>query len=182
MRYFSLLFILLFGSWGHGQGLPGSWIGFYQGTMECYGKESTPFASVPVRLTILEVKKDSVWTYFMTYGEKDKPGYLEKKYYIVLKSEGLALDEGEGVIIPMRLFGNCLIDFYSIEDNDNSTSYMSSVLCLQANGDLAFTLYGGSMVPLTTTQVIEEADATVFGLKTYPVGFNQQVILKRFDE
>lgn len=59
---------------------------------------------------------------------------------------------------------------------------MCSVLCRQANGDLVFTLFGGSMVPLTTTQVIEEADATIFGLKTYPVGFNQQVILKRIDE
>jgi hypothetical protein len=137
---------------------------------------------VLVRLSIHEIKKDSVWTYYMTYGEKDKPGYLEKKYHIVLNSGGLALDEGDGIIIPMRLFGDCLIDFYSIEDSDNTNSYMSSVLCRQSNGDLEFNLFGGSLTPLNTTQIVEETDATVYALNTYPVGFDQHAILKRIDE
>jgi hypothetical protein len=75
--------------------------------MELYGKESTPFSTVLVRLSIQEIKKDSVWTYYMTYGEKD----IEKKYLMVLKPDGLVMDEGDGVLIPMRLFGDCLIDF-----------------------------------------------------------------------
>jgi hypothetical protein len=182
MRYSGIIFIIFFYSCLIGQGLPSTWTGSYQGTMELYGKQSTPFSTVLVRLSIQEIKKDSVWTYYMTYGEKEKPGYLEKKYHVVLKSDGLAMDEGDGVLIPMRLFGDCLIDFYSIEDSDNTNMYMSSLLCRQSNGDLEFNLFGGSLTPLSTSQIVEETDATVFGLTTYTVGFNQHVILKRIDE
>lgn len=182
MRYLIIIFALFFCACFFGQGLPRSWAGSYQGTMELYGKEATPFSKVLVRLSIHEIKKDSVWTYYMTYGEKDKPGYLEKKYHIVLNSGGLALDEGDGIIIPMRLFGDCLIDFYSIEDSDNTNSYMSSVLCRQLNGNLEFNLFGGSLTPLNTTQIVEETEASVYSLNTYPVGFDQHAILKRIDE
>lgn len=182
MRYLVIIFTLFFCACFFGQGLPRLWTGSYQGTMELYGKEATLFSTVLVRLSIHEIKKDSVWTYYMTYGEKDKPGYLEKKYHMVLNSGVLALDEGEGIIIPMRLFGDCLIDFYSIEDIDNTNSYMSSVLCRQSNGDLEFNLFGGSLTPLNSTQIVEETDASVYALNTYPVGFDQHAILKRIDE
>lgn len=182
MRYSVLLFTIFFYACLMGQSLLSTWTGTYQGTMELYAKESTPFSTVLVRLSIHEIRKDSVWSYYMIYGEKDKPGYIEKKYQLELKSDGLTLDEGGGVLIPMRLFGDCLIDFYSIEDSDNTNSYMSSVLCRQASGDLEYNLFGGPLEPLKTTQIIEETDATVFGLNTYPVGFDQHVILKRIDE
>ncbi len=162
--------------------MPRSWVGSYQGTMELYGKESTPFSTVLVRLSIQEIKKDSVWTYFMTYGERDKPGYLEKKYHMVLKPDGLVMDEGDGVLIPMRLFGDCLIDFYSIEDSDNTNSFMSSLLCRQSNGDLEFNLFGGSLTPLNTSQIIDESEGLTFGLNTYNLGFNQHVLLKKIME
>ena len=84
MRHLVIIFILYFCTSFFAQGLPGSWSGAYQGTMELFGKEVTPFSSVLVRLEILEIKKDSVWTYYMTFGEKDKLGYLEKKYLIEL--------------------------------------------------------------------------------------------------
>ena len=162
--------------------MPRSWVGSYQGTMELYGKESTPFSTVLVRLSIQEIKKDSVWTYFMTYGERDKPGYLEKKYHMVLKPDGLVMDEGDGVLISMRLFGDCLIDFYSIEDSDNTNSFMSSLLCRQSNGDLEFNLFGGSLTPLNTSQIIDESEGLTFGLNTYKLGFNQHVLLKKIME
>ncbi len=179
MRNIFVIVILTLGTWVHGQPLPDSWIGTYQGTMELYGKESTPFAKVLVCLSLREIKKDSLWTYYMTYGEKDKPGYLEKNYHIVLNSDGLALDEGGGVIIPMRLFGNCLMDFYTVEDSDNSTSYMSSLLCRQEHGELEFTLFGGSLEPIKSTQIVEESDHTFFGLNVYALGFNQHVVLNK---
>lgn len=182
MRYIVLVFTLFFCVCFYAQALPNSWFGSYQGAMELYGKEITPFAKVLVRLSIREIKKDSLWTYYMTYGEKDKPGYLEKNYHIVLNSDGLALDEGGGVIIPMRLFGSCLMDFYTIEDSNNSTSYMSSLLCRQEPGDLEFTLFGGSLEPIKSTQIVEESDHTVFGLNVYALGFNQHVVLKKIRE
>ncbi len=182
MRYSVNLIILFFYSCISGQGLPGTWTGSYQGDMQLYGKDATPFATVLVRLSIQEIKKDSVWTYFMTYGEKDKTGYLEKKYHIVLKPDGLVMDEGDGVLIPMRLFGDCLIDFYSIEDSDNTNSFMSSVLCRQPSGDLEFNLFGGSLTPFSTSQIIEESEGMSFGLSTYNLGFNQQVLLKKIIE
>jgi hypothetical protein len=82
----------------------------------------------------------------------------------------------------MRLFGDCLIDFYSIEDSDNTNSFMSSVLCRQPSGDLEFNLFGGSLTPSNTSQIVEESAGEVFGLSTYALGFNQHVILKRIDE
>jgi hypothetical protein len=179
MRYSVIFFMLLFCASFFAQGLPASWFGSYQGTMELFGKEVAPFSTVHVRLEILEIKKDSVWTYNMIYGEKEKLGYLEKKYHIELKPEGLVLNEGDGVYISMRLFGDCLIDFYSIEDRDNSNTYMSSVLCRQANGDLEFNLFGGSMTPENTSQMIEESEGSVYGLSTYNLGFNQHVVLKK---
>lgn len=182
MRYSFIIFFIFFCSCIIGQGLPRSWVGSYQGTMELYGKESTPFSTVLVRLSIQEIKKDSVWTYFMNYGEKDKPGYLEKKYHMVLKPDGLVMDEGDRVLIPMRLFGDCLIDFYSVEDSDNTNSFMSSLLCRQSNGDLEFNLFGGSLTPLNTSQIIDESEGLTFGLNTYNLGFNQHVLLKKIME
>jgi hypothetical protein len=182
MRYSVIIFIIFFYSCLIGQGLPSTWTGSYQGDMQLYGKEATPFATVLVRLSIQEIKKDSVWTYFMTYSEKDKTGYLEKKYHMVLKPDGLVMDEGDGVLIPMRLFGDCLIDFYSIEDSDNTNSFMSSVLCRQSSGDLEFNLFGGSLNPLNTSQIIEESEGLAFGLSTYNLGFNQHVLLKKIME
>ena len=178
MRYSFIIFFIFFCSCIIGQGLPRSWVGSYQGTMELYGKESTPFSTVLVRLSIQEIKKDSVWTYYMTYGEKD----IEKKYLMVLKPDGLVMDEGDGVLISMRLFGDCLIDFYSIEDSDNTNSFMSSLLCRQSNGDLEFNLFGGSLTPLNTSQIIDESEGLTFGLNTYNLGFNQHVLLKKIME
>jgi len=83
MRYSFIIYFIFFYSCLIGQGLPSTWTGSYQGTMELYGKQPAPFSTVLVRLSIQEIKKDSVWTYFMTYGEKEKPGYLEKKYNVV---------------------------------------------------------------------------------------------------
>lgn len=182
MRYLVIIFILYFCASFFAQRLPRSWSGAYQGTMELFGKEVNPFSSILVRLEILEIKKDSVWTYYMTYGEKDKLGYLEKKYHIELNPEGLVLNEGDGVFIPMRLFGDCLIDFYSIEDRDKSNTYMSSVLCRQSNGDLEFNLFGGGLTPVNTSQIIEESEGSVYGLSTYNLGFNQHVVLKKIIE
>lgn len=179
MHYLVLLFTTFFYACLMGQSLLSAWTGTYQGTMELYGKASTPFSTVLVRLSIHEIKKDSVWTYYMTYGEKDKLGYLEKKYRIELNPEGLVLNEGDGVFIPMRLFGDCLIDFYSIEDKDKSNTYMSGVLCRQSNGDLEFNLFGGSLTPVNTSPIIEESEGSVYGLSTYNLGFNQHVVLKK---
>jgi hypothetical protein len=82
----------------------------------------------------------------------------------------------------MRLFGDCLIDFYSVEDSDNTNSFMSSVLCRQPSGDLEFNLFGGSLTPLNTSQIIDELEGLAFGLSTYNLGFNQQVLLKKIIE
>ncbi|MEY3048556.1 MAG: hypothetical protein RL365_594 [Bacteroidota bacterium] len=182
MRYLVIIYFLFFYSCIVGQGLPSAWTGSYIGDMQLYGKEAAPFATVLVRQSIQEIKKDSLWTYFMTYGEKDKTGYLEKKYQIVLKPDGLVMDEVDGVLIPMRLFGDCLIDFYSIEDSDNTNSFMSSVLCRQSSGDLEFNLFGGSLTPSNTSQIVEESAGEVFGLSTYTQGFNQHVLLKKIIE
>lgn len=78
----------------------------------------------------------------------------------------------------MKLFGECLMDFYSIEDVDASKTYMGSQLCRTAKGTLEFKVFGGSMRPFSSKEIVDEQDG-VYGLSTYNLGFYQAVVLKK---
>lgn len=179
MRYIFCFYLFYLGLVIHGQGIPLSWIGKYEGTMELYSSAPTPYMKIPVSLELNELKRDTVWGYKMTYGEPGEIGYVVKNYLIEFNNDTLFMDEGEGIKLPMRRFGECLIDFYSIEDIKDSHSFMSSVLCHQSNGDIEFNVFGGFLKPLNTKQIIDEKEGVAFDLSTYSLGFNQHVILKR---
>ena len=70
------------------------------------------------------------------------------------------------------------MDFYSIEDSDASKTYMGSQLCITAKGTLEFKVFGGSMRPLLSKEIVDEQDGT-FGLSAYNLGFFQSVVLKK---
>jgi len=175
MRFVVLFSALNFSLSFLGQALPSSWMGSYKGEMFLYSSGSTPFDSISVVLQIEEMVKDSIWRYKMMYGAPESPSYLVKDYRIVLNQNGFSMDEGQGIIIPMKRFGDCLIDFYSVEEQDSF--FMSSILCVLPNGDIEFRLFGGSLKPdkIKSINNVEES----FDLKTYVLGFNQIALLKK---
>lgn len=151
--------------------------GNYKGTLEVYSKNITPVAFVPVNLTIKSIIKDSIWQYRMVYGNPETAGYTEKDYTIVWSKDQYILDEGDEITIPMTQFGNCLMDFYTIQNKTDPT-YMHSSLCREINGDLTFHLSGGTMAPLTSIEMADESGESLT-LSTFPLSFYQTVSFKK---
>jgi hypothetical protein len=113
----------------------------------------------------------------MAYGKPDEPGYMEKNYQIIFANKRYVLDEGDGILIPMTHFGNCLIDFYTLGHNDEKT-YMQSSLCEVDNASLSFNLAGGPLTPMTKKEITEE-NSEAMTLETYPFTFYQSVFLQK---
>ena len=163
-----------------GQRIPDSWLGHYKGMMELFSVKETPVAMVPVEFKLSKLTQDSSWQYQMIYGEKGKPGFVEKNYTIELKLDTLVMNEGDGIKIRMRRMGECLFDFYTI--TGESETFMSSIMCHQNNGDIEFNLFGGSLNQTEVTSITVAEDNGAFGLSTYPVSFNQHVIFKKINQ
>lgn len=178
MRPTCLLILLFSSTLAFCQNIPSSWLGTYRGTMYLYSKSSNPYGEVPVQLVFKELEKDATWSFNMTYASPGQPRYVVKDYRIERVHDTLFMNEGEGIVLPMKLFGECLMDFYSIEDSDASKTYMGSQLCRTAKGTLEFKVFGGSMRPLSSKEIVDEQDGT-FGLSTYNLGFFQSVVLKK---
>jgi hypothetical protein len=178
MRSSFLLYLLFSSTLAFCQSIPSSWLGTYRGTMYLYSKSSNPYGQVPVELVFKELEKDATWSFKMTYASPGQPGYVVKDYRIERVHDTLFMNEGEGIVLPMKLFGECLMDFYSIEDSDASETYMGSQLCRTAKGTLEFKVFGGSLRPLSLKEIVDEQDGT-FGLSTYDLGFFQSVVLKK---
>jgi len=178
MRSSFFLYLLFSSALALCQSIPSTWLGTYRGTMYLYSKSSEPFGEVPVELVFKELEKDNVWSYKMTYAAPGQPGYVVKNYKIERLHDTLFMNEGEGIVLPMKLFGECLMDFYSIEDSDVSETYMGSQLCRTAKGTLEFKVFGGSMRPLASKEIVDEQDG-VYGLSSYNLGFYQAVVLKK---
>ena len=178
MRSSFLLYLLFSSTLALCQNIPSSWLGTYRGTMYLYSKSSNPYGEVPVQLVFKELEKDATWSYKMTYASPGQPGYVVKDYRIELVHDTLFMNEGEGIVLPMKLFGECLMDFYSIKDSEVSETYMGSQLCRTAKGILEFKVFGGSLRPLSSKEIVDVQDGT-FGLSTYDLGFFQSVVLKK---
>jgi hypothetical protein len=146
--------------------------------MYLYSKSSNPYGQVPVELVFKELEKDATWSFKMTYASPGQPGYVVKDYRIERLRDTLFMNEGEGIVLPMKLFGECLMDFYSIKDSDVYETYMGSQLCRTAKGILEFKVFGGSLRPLSSKEIVDVQDET-FSLSTYNLGFFQSVVLKK---
>jgi hypothetical protein len=93
-----------------------SFIGKYTGEMLLinHGKNTTN--TVQVTLDIHEVKKDSIWTYQMTYNSLTLES-MTKEYEIQLLPGGqLQTDEKNGIVINMSLIDECLYEFYESDE------------------------------------------------------------------
>ena len=148
------------------QSFPKDWLGTYDGKMcvASRGSEQT----IAVSLTINTIKKDSSWTYLMTYNAPT--GKLKKNYIIRKEPDGnFTLDEG-GLLIPLLFSNSCFYDHYVLD-----SMYFNSVLSYRRRGRLEFNLYGGSQT-MTNARKSNQEGTTI---SAYLPSFSQRALLKR---
>ena len=91
-------------------------IGTYAGEMLLINQGKNTSNTVQVTLDIQEVKKDSIWTYQMTYKSLTL-GSMSKDYEIQrLQGGQLHTDEKNGIVINMTLIDGCLYEFYESDE------------------------------------------------------------------
>jgi hypothetical protein len=115
LRFFIVVFIGCSAFLVNSQGVE-TFIGKYTGEMFLinHGKKTTN--TVQVTLDIQEVKKDSIWSYQMTYNSLTLES-MTKNYEIQLLPGGqLQTDEKNGIVINMTLIDGCLYEFYESDE------------------------------------------------------------------
>ena len=153
------------------QAFPEGWLGKYSGTMEIINGMNKQ--EVAVEFELLELKKDSTWSYKMTYKTSNQAS-LVKDY--LLKRSGASwtflIDEKDGIQIDVRLMGNVFYDFY-----EANGMFFASRLSKVKKG-LFFELMGGmkSDFRKTTTGISEITE-----VYSYPPAFVQRVQLKKIN-
>ena len=116
---------------------PEDWLGQYSGFMYIDTKDHTR-DTVEVDFGLMEMVKDSIWSYKMVFHSKTH-GMILKDYLIHVKKKGdntnFILNEKNGVEIEMVLMNNCFYSMYKIND-----VVYSSILKRQTDGIL-FEIY-----------------------------------------
>lgn len=170
MQKLLLLLILSLSSVSFGQ-FPEGWLGHYGGTMYL-SNGLNPKDSLEVSLDIIEVKKDSVWTYSMHYFS-DKYGSIEKNYHIVLSDDGLNyhMDELNGIKIDMSYMNNCFYEFFEVDNMIYSTTMR------QINGGILFEIFGTSNEPSNETDSNPDENNTVYKVFSMKPSFAQSAFL-----
>ena len=91
-------------------------IGKYAGEMQLINQDKNSFNTVLVSLDIHEVKKDSAWSYIMTYNSQEY-GSMTKDYEIQLTKEGkFQIDEKNGIVILMSFIDECFYEFFESDE------------------------------------------------------------------
>jgi hypothetical protein len=170
MQKFLLLLILFISTSSFGQ-FPEGWLGHYGGTMHL-SNGLNPIDSLEVSLDILEVKKDSVWTYTMHY-YSEKYGSIEKNYHIVRSNDGLSyqMDELNGIKIDMSYLNNCFYEFFEVDNMLYATTMR------QINGGILFEIFGSSNEPSNETDSQPDENNTVYKVFSMKPTFAQSVLL-----
>ena len=150
---------------------PKGWTGKYEGTMEIFNGENKQ--QVAIDFELLELKKDSSWTYKMTYTNSNQAPIV--KDYLLQKTGAswtFQLDEKDGILIDIRLIGNVFYDFYEVNG-----MFFTSRLSKEKKG-LFFELMGGIKGDFrkTSTGITEITD-----VYSYPPVFVQRVQLKKIN-
>jgi len=115
LRFFILVFIGCTSFVVNSQGVE-AFIGKYIGEMLLINQGKNTTNTVQVTLDIHEVKKDSIWTYQMTYNSLTLES-MTKDYEIQLLPSGqLQTDEKNGIVINMSLIDGCLYEFYESDE------------------------------------------------------------------
>lgn len=176
--FMKLIIIVLFflsSELTHAQ-FPETWIGKYSGTMYLNSIE-TPKDSVTVTLEIVELIKDSSWTYTMGY-KSEKFGNILKDYEILKSSKDnktdYLMDEKNGIIIEMTFFDDTFYEFFEVANMIYSTRLS------KRQNNIEFEIIGtqneATKSSLSAPQ--DEEEFTQFEVKSYKPIFAQKVLLK----
>lgn len=170
MQKLLLLFVLISSSFSFGQ-FPKDWLGHYGGTMYL-SNGSNPKDSLEVSLDIMEVKKDSIWTYSMHYFSK-KYGSIEKNYHIVRSSDGLSyhMDELNGIKIDMAYMNDCFYEFFEVDNMIYSTTMR------RISGGILFEIFGATNEPSNETDSYPDENNTIYKVFSMKPSFAQSALL-----
>ena len=115
LRFFFVVFVGCTSFLVNSQGVE-TFIGKYSGEMLLINQVKNTTNTVQVTLDIQEVKKDSIWTFQMTYNSLTLES-MTKEYEIRLLPGGqLQTDEKNGIVINMTLIDGCLYEFYESDE------------------------------------------------------------------
>ncbi len=155
---------------------PETWIGKYSGTMYLNSLD-TPKDSVIVTLEIVELIKDSSWTYTMGY-KSEKFGNILKDYEILKSSKDnktdYLMDEKNGIIIEMTFFDDTFYEFFEVANMIYSTRLS------KRQNNIEFEIIGSQNEATKTSLSApqDEEEFTQFEVKSYKPIFAQKVLLK----
>lgn len=157
---------------------PASWIGKYSGTM-FLSSLNAPKDSVVVSLEIVEIIKDSAWTYTMSY-KSEKFGDVIKDYKILKvsneKDTDYLMDENNGILLEMTLFDDTFYEYFEVE-NMIYTTRLS-----RHQDSIEFEIIGAKNEPTSTTLSLPQSDEnTQYEVNSYKPLFAQKVILKSIE-
>ena len=175
MKLIIIVFFFLSIELTHAQ-FPETWIGKYSGTMYLNSLE-TPKDSVIVTLEIVELIKDSSWTYTMGY-KSEKFGNILKDYEILKSSKDnkadYLMDEKNGIIIEMTFFDDTFYEFFEVANMIYSTRLS------KRQNNIEFEIIGSQNEATKTSLSApqDEEEFTQFEVKSYKPIFAQKVILK----
>jgi hypothetical protein len=167
----TFLFLFVCASTIFAQAFPEGWTGKYAGIMEIINGMNKQ--EVAVEFELLELKKDSLWTYKMIYKTPNQAPLI--KDYLLQRSGAawtFVIDEQDGIQIDVRLMGNVFYDFY-----EANGMFFASRLSKEKKG-LFFELMGGmkSDFRKTTSGISELTE-----VYSYPPAFVQRVQLKKIN-
>lgn len=155
---------------------PETWIGKYSGTMYLNSLD-TPKDSVTVTLEIVELIKDSSWTYTMGY-KSEKFGNILKDYEILKSSKDnktdYLMDEKNGIIIELTFFDDTFYEYFEVVNMIYSTRLS------KRQNNIEFEIVGAQNEATKTSLSApqDEEEFTQFEVKSYKPLFAQKVILK----
>jgi hypothetical protein len=147
-------------------------IGKYTGEMQLINQDKNSYNTVLVSLDIHEIKKDSAWSYIMTYNSQEY-GSMTKNYEIQLTKEGkFQIDEKNGIVILMSFIDGCLYEFFESEEMffnvtmrkkkknilfelTGSPKWNKREVFLATEAPLAITSYGTTIVQKATLKPIK---------------------------
>lgn len=143
------------------------------------GSIERPDDSVHVEFDLHEIEKDSSWSYLMTF-KSPKYGDIIKDYVIRKaengQSKSFILDEKDGIIIDLSLFGNT---FYSVFEL-HETRYIST-LSRTSDGIYFHLFVAPNAHPRITSPETNDDDSNGIEVRSYSTTMHQTAILKKHE-
>lgn len=112
------------------------WCGHWRGTLEIWGTDQV-VKSIPMELLVSETAQSGQYTWTIVYDQGEKR--QERAYRLLTEDAATgryAVDERNGIVIPMRRFGMELVSQFSVQGNRILSRYSCGT-----EGTMLFELY-----------------------------------------